>query len=266
MSRLGNLIHLILSAAFVLSGVGFVLSAQDMPRLASLDPPDAAMLSLAPVSDAPLPGAAIEGLSLPQIFLDPNNLVMWALLLSIWAALMLDALGEWLEVDQTTGPHPRQPLRQTAGPDVRWPLAAGLAFGTIWPWLIDAAQLVAAVGAALAAAALYLATVRAAGLRRPAIGFLAGWSLCLATVMLASQVGNWLDMSLAQAAILAILPAAGFGIAGQLRLGRRIGFSVALIWAFCGLALTTMGVSPMTAIAAILGIAAMATVLIRAAS
>lgn len=266
MERLGNLIHLIVSAAFVLSGLAFVLSAQDMPQLASLDPPDAAMLSLAPILDTPMPGAAIEGVSLPQVFLHPDNLVMWALLLAIWAAVMLDALGEWLEVEQTTGPRPRQPIPLSAGPGVRWPLAAGLALTAAWPWLIDDVPVLAAAAAVAGAVALYLASVNGAGLRRPTIGFLAGWSLCLAAVVLASLIGVWLDMSLAQAAILAILPAAGFGIAAQLRLGRRIGFSVAVIWAFCGLALTTMGVSPMTAIAAILGIAAMATVLIRAAS
>ena len=47
---------------------------------------------------------------------------------------------------------------------------------------------------------------------------------------------------------------------------KRQGYSVALIWAFCGLAISTMGSDPMIALAAIIGISAMATVLIRAAS
>ena len=49
-------------------------------------------------------------------------------------------------------------------------------------------------------------------------------------------------------------------------IGPSVGYSVALIWAFCGLALSTMGSDPMIALAAIIGISAMATVLIRAAS
>ena len=64
----------------------------------------------------------------------------------------------------------------------------------------------------------------------------------------------------------AILPAAALGMAAQMWIGPSVGYSVALIWAFCGLAISTMGSDPMIALAAIIGISAMATVLIRAAS
>ena len=67
-------------------------------------------------------------------------------------------------------------------------------------------------------------------------------------------------------AALAILPGAAIGMAAQLWIGPSIGYSAALIWAFCGLAVTTMGSDPMIALAAILGISGMAAVLVRAAS
>ena len=107
---------------------------------------------------------------------------------------------------------------------------------------------------------------RAAGRHRPAIGFLAGWATALASAALAELTAVQFGLSAQVVSAVAILPAAALGMAAQMWIGPSVGYSVALIWAFCGLAISTMGSDPMIALAAIIGISAMATVLIRAAS
>lgn len=186
---------------------------------------------------------------------------MWALLVSLWAAVGTDAVGQWLDPSDAEAKRSDRPGKAAA-----WPfLVPALSLGAVWPWLLDGAPWLATLFAMTAAALAFLAARRARTQRRAAIGFLAGWSIGLATAT-AARLHAPADISLAQTAMLAILPAAVLGVAAQVMLGRGIGVSVALIWAFCGLAMTTMVLSPLTAITATLGIAVMASVLIRAAS
>lgn len=252
MARGGNLIHSISTVAFVVSGLLFMASPQGSPGLAGLAVQGIGTLQLDPAPIVPL-----ARYPLPHLFLHPENPVMWALLLSLWILLVLDAIGQWVDPSDS----------DVAQQGPVWPMLSGaLILAAIWPWLLEPLPWLAAAAAVAMAVLAHLATLRAVGQSRPPVGFLAGWCLGLGMAALSALIGGRLGMSMPQTAVLAILPAAGFGMAAQLRLGRSIACSVALIWAFCGVATTTMGVSPMTAIAAILGISAMATVLIRAAS
>lgn len=259
MGHRANLVMLASTTVFVTSGIifSFVRQLDPVPANAGLSPNQMLMARGAEL-------VVLDGRPLPLLFLSPGNLVMWSLLAALWIALAMDAAGQWIDPSDppllsgglsADGQHPVWPM-----------LAVVLILAGCWPWLLGPLPWAAVLFALASAALAFLAALRAEGQRRPAVGFLAGWCLGVAMATLAERVGAPFSMSLAQTSILAILPAAGFGMAGQLLLGRAIGFSVALIWAFCGLAITAMVSSPMAAIAAILGIALMATVLIRAAS
>ena len=108
--------------------------------------------------------------------------------------------------------------------------------------------------------------IRARGQRRPAPAFLAGWSVALGTATVATLIGVPMSLTTPQTAILAILPGAVIGMIAQERLERSLGFSLAIIWAFCAVAISTMGSSPGVALAAIIGISGMGVVLVRAAT
>ena len=188
--------------------------------------------------------------------LDP--LADWQLVRLV-GKLQPDVVHTWDTVPGMLGP-----IR--AGRPRVWPVVMGaLVMGAAWPSLIDhpAVLTLATVAGAVAAT---VGARRAAGRHRPAIGFLAGWATALASAALAELASERFGLSAQAVSAEAILPAAAFGTAAQMWIGPSVGYSVALIWAFCGLALSTMGSDPMIALAAIIGISAMATVLIRAAS
>lgn len=153
------------------------------------------------------------------------------------------------------------------GRDRIWLLfSASLLGAALWPWMFDKHPGWLTVGTAVTAAAAIAAARRAAGRQRPAVGFFAGWATAVFSAALAAFVAVRLDMPIQALAALAILPGAAIGMAAQLWIGPSIGYSAALIWALCGLAVSTMGGDPIIALAAILGISGMATVLVRAAS
>ena len=81
-----------------------------------------------------------------------------------------------------------------------------------------------------------------------------------------SAPGAPLLLTTPQTAILAILPGSVIGMIAQERLQRSLAFSIAIIWAFCAVAITTMASSPGVALAAIIGISGMGVVLVRAAT
>ncbi|WP_372802983.1 hypothetical protein [Paracoccus seriniphilus] len=195
-----------------------------------------------------------------QLYLHPANIMLWALLLILWALLVLDTIGQWQDPSEPEG------RSQDVGQLV-WPgFSAALVLHALWPWLAQPAPWLAALAGLVAAALAYHATRCATDQNRPAIGFVAGWSLVIATALLASALAGSLEMAPAQASILGILIASGAGMTAQLQLGRQVAFSIAVISGFCAIAVTTMIHDPVTAIACILGITAMTAVLIRAAS
>jgi hypothetical protein len=198
--------------------------------------------------------SALPVATLPQLYVQPQNPLMWALLIALWLLLLADAIGQYLDPSDG-GEHPA------------WlPLSLALVWGAAWPWLAGVHKPLATLGALLMLTAALSGAIRARGQRRPAPGFLAGWSLALGTATLASLIGAPLDLTTPQTAILAILPGAVIGMIAQERLAGKIGFSLAMIWAFCAVAVTTMASSPGVALAAIIGISGMGVVLVRAAT
>lgn len=239
--------HLVVAAIFVICGVIFAMQ------------PDARIITDAARLAAPLlPPVAPTSIAIPHLYLNPDNLLMWMLLIAVWMMVMLDAVGQWID------PSDDEPIR--AGRPRVWPMLLGaLVLASVWPLLIDNSGVLTLASVAGAVAATVGAR-RAAGRHRPAIGFLAGWATALASAALAELTAVQFGLSAQVVSAVAILPAAALGMAAQMWIGPSVGYSVALIWAFCGLAISTMGSDPMIALAAIIGISAMATVLIRAAS
>lgn len=247
MTRIGSVLHLVVAAIFVICGVIFAMQ------------PDARIITDAARLAAPLlPPVAPTSIAIPHLYLNPDNLLMWMLLIAVWMMVMLDAVGQWID------PSDDEPIR--AGRPRVWPMLLGaLVLASVWPLLIDNSGVLTLASVAGAVAATVGAR-RAAGRHRPAIGFLAGWATALASAALAELTAVQFGLSAQVVSAVAILPAAALGMAAQMWIGPSVGYSVALIWAFCGLAISTMGSDPMIALAAIIGISAMATVLIRAAS
>src|SRR5690606_1994093 len=115
----GSVLHLLVVAIFVICGVAFAMLPD--PRIIS----DAARLA-APL----LPAVAPTSIAIPQLYLNPDNLLMWALLIAVWMMVMLDAVGQWIDPSDD---------RQVGGGQPRvWPvLLIGLLLGSALPFLID---------------------------------------------------------------------------------------------------------------------------------
>lgn len=248
MARAADILYLGSVTIFVASGISLATLGRPAIQIA------APSLLNAPGLDLFAHGIAKPVASLPQLYIQPQNPLMWALLITLWALLLLDGVGEFLDpADHGTRP--------------AWhPLTLALAVGAVWPWLVGLHKPLATMGALLMLTAALSGAIRARGQRRPAPAFLAGWSLALGTATLATLIGAPLSLTTPQTAILAILPGAVIGMIAQERLDGSLGFSLAMIWAFCAVAISTMGSSPGVALAAIIGISGMGVVLVRAAT
>lgn len=248
MARAADIIYLGSATAFVASGLALAMLGRPAVQI------------VAP-SLVPMPGhdpfgidPAIPVATLPQLYVQPQNPLMWALLIALWVLLLLDGIGQYLDPSDD-GPYPA------------WrPLSLALIGGAAWPWLVGVHKPLATLGALLMLTAALSGAIRARGQRRPAPAFLAGWSLALGTATVATLIGAPLALTTPQTAILAILPGAVIGMIAQERLGRSLGFSLAMIWAFCAVAISTMASNPGVALAAIIGISGMGVVLVRAAT
>lgn len=239
-----------LGAVMVFVASGLTLATLGRPALPIAGPTLPEDFSYGPFQlDAPAQVA-----SLPELYVQPQNPLMWSLLVMLWLLLILDGVGQYLDPSDR-GPLPAWP-----------PLTLCLVVGAIWPWIVGLSAPLATLGALLMLTGALTGALRARGQRRPAAGVLAGWCLAVGTATVATLIGAPLALNTAQTAILAILPGALIGMAVQGWLGRSISFSLAMIWAFCALAVTTMGSSPGVALAAIIGISGMGVVLVRAAT
>lgn len=246
MARPADLIHLISATAFVSSGA--VMATLSRPA-----PPTPLPIAFEALTyDMVGPGPEIPLPDLVRLYVQPQNAVMWALLVVLWLLVLVDAIGRYLE--------PGDASRTGA------PLSVALLSGAVWPWLQDASPLAGAGGALLMLGASLVAAIRAQGQRRPGPGFMAGWSLTLSLGAIAMLISTPLGLSTAQTAVVAMLPSALLGMAAQGRLGRSIAFAVAVIWAFCAVAVTTMGTGSGVALAAIIGTSGMGVALVRAAT
>jgi small basic protein len=256
MIKFGHIAQAASTVIFVGSSLGFALHTRPQALLRELDSPVATLTLLSPT----LPGPQ-SALILPQLYLAPENPVMWALLIVLWGLLAQDVVGQILD------PSDNYTLAAITTHHAIWPyLSLALICGAVWPWMVASDALPVVLGALFMMGATVIAAVRARKQLRPAIGFLAGWSTAICVAAVAAWIATELNLSMPMAAALMILPGAMIGTAAQDSIGQSIAYSAALIWAFFAIAVTTMGTSPITALAAIFGITAMAIVLIRAAS
>lgn len=247
MTRIGTLLHLGSAVTFVVSGVTLALWGRSVAAV------EAVQMS-GPLLAVPVPGP----IAVSERYLVPDNPLMWALLVTVWAMVLLDAVGQ--VIDPSDAPPVRAEQARI------WTLAVpALIVTTLCLRLTDRPSAMSVL-ATIAAVLAVIGARRSIGRHRPALGFLAGWTTALASAALAQTGSSLLGLPLHLDSAMAILPAAVMGIVAQVWIGPGIAYSVALIWAFCALAIATMGTDPLMALAAILGIAAMATVLVRAAS
>lgn len=248
MARVAETLYLGSVTIFVASSA--VLATLGRPAMQIASPILPQLYSYGPMDLEPVLPMA----TLPQLYVQPQNPLMWALLVVLWLMLLADGIGQYLEPSDR-GPHPA------------WrPLTMALAMGALWPWLVGFHKPLATLGALLMLTAALSGAMRVRGQGRSAPGFLAGWSLALGTATLASLIGAPMDLTTPQTAIVAILPGAIIGMVAQERLDGSLGLSLAMIWAFCAVAVTTMASSPGVALAAIIGISGMGVVLVRAAT
>ena len=247
MTRIGSLLHLGSAVTFVVSGVTLALWGRSVAAV------EAVQMS-GPLLALPVPAQ----IAVSERYLVPDNPLMWALLVTVWVMVLLDAVGQVID------PSDAEPVR--AGQARIWTMAVPALIVTTLSLRLTDRPLAMSALAILAAVLAVIGARRSIGRHRPALGFLAGWTTALASAALAQTASSLLGLPLHLDSAMAILPAAVMGMVAQVWIGPGVAYSAALIWAFCALAISTMGTDPLMALAAILGISAMATVLVRAAS
>lgn len=206
----------------------------------------------------------------------PDNPIMWALLvMAIIAALI----------------HLGARLANRMAPPAPWALVCGLIVAGLYhpaaaiePWT----GLIVALGAAalmllgVVAPAAQPELERAAGTgwadddpalqspvgqrwtaQRWAAAFVAGWVLMIAAGALAELAHQRLGLGSERAMLLALLAVALVATRAQLQIGATISFSLAIIWAMIGIAASAVSASITIATACVLGIAALAVVVVR---
>ncbi|AUH33729.1 hypothetical protein CUV01_10305 [Paracoccus tegillarcae] len=281
---------------FVSSSLFYAISAGPRAVPLPLVASESQLAAMTQLAVPGLPSAAmvpVAGrLDLYNPFLRPDNLMLWSLLIAVWFALILHAVtvlrqqhrferaGAVAVVNALpgmpdTGPPTAQEIaarhRHDNRPSEHAPLALALVLGAIWPWIIHQHQ---AVGFVMALAMLSLALAAAirgqrdgpAIRRRQTVGFFGGWATAVTYAAFASLLNNYLGIPAIAATVTAMLLCASAGVITQLRLGGVFSYSVAVIWSLVGLALVTMSADATIAMVAIIGISAMAIVLVRAAS
>ncbi len=249
MTRAGTFLLILATLGFIASSLGFALHMGAGPVGPSAD--DMARMLASPRFFAAEP----ERVDLSALFLHPQGIGMKTLLVMTWAALAYHALRSAL----SSAP---------AGRGGQAPLIGALALGAVWPWLVPTAPLLGFLLAGLTLAGLISAAMQEQYQghqieRSSALGFAAGWALLVWLSMLAALLQDRLDLSQPAAAVIAILIGAVAAVSLQLRLGRRIGFSVALIWGLIGVAAGTVTTDATIATVTVLAIAIIAVALVR---
>lgn len=209
-------------------------------------------------------GDGSGGLSLLGIVAQPTSAILWLLLAAVLLATVLHLVAR---------------ARARFAPPLPLAISAGLALAALWPWVIGPAPL---VGLALAAAACTALTLGIAQLpEEPPAGaevqsgsdslsgagahplaFVAGWVVMAAANALGLVLFG-MGMGLERSILLGLLVAALAAVWVQLRLQPLVTFSVAAIWAMIGIAAVTAGTSITIATACVLGISALAVVVVR---
>lgn len=206
--------------------------------------------------DRPITGrVALQGagpdMNLLGVMAQPTNVILWGLLFVAVAAAILHVVGR---------------LQERFGPPLPRAINLGLLCATASPWVVN---VVPALGILLAGAACLLVVrgidthpVPERGVGLFPIAFLAGWLLMTACSSLSLLI-YYMGVGLERAVLLGLLVAALAAVWLQLRIERFPSFSLAVIWAMIGLAGGTVGYSITIATACVLGISALAVVLVR---
>ncbi|RCW88119.1 hypothetical protein [Paracoccus lutimaris] len=250
MTRTGTSLLILATLGFIASSLGFALH-MDAGSVGSSAEGMARMLA-SPRYFAAEP----ERIDLSALFLHPQGIGMKTLLVMTWAALAYHALRNALS------PAP-------AGAGSQAPLIGALALGAVWPWLVPTAPILSFLLAGLTLVGLISAAMQEQQHqghqieRSSALGFAAGWGLLVWLSMLAALLQTPLGLSQDAAAVIAILIGSIAAVRLQLRLGRRIGFSVALIWGLIGIAAGTVTTDATIATVTVLAIAIIAVALVR---
>lgn len=239
-------------------------------------------------SVVPVPDLAIR-------ILRPDDPVLRGLLLAIWVALAIHATrmgfsqlrteraaavkraGRQAMFLSRTQAGPRDPHQVVAShaadhaPSELAPLTIALMGGALWPWVTIHAPTAGFLLAATTMLAAITTVVRGqrdgSKIRQSAaVGLFAGWMTVVTYAAFGSFMADQINVPPHAAAMVALLLCTGTGVFVQLQLGRGVSYSIGLIWALVGVAALTMNSDPLTAMAATLGISAMAIVLVRAAS
>ena len=249
MSRAGTSLLILVTLAFIASSLGFAMHMDS----ASVGVPaeDARRMLAAPRFF----DAAPARIDLSGLFLHPQDMAMKTLLVMTWAALAYHALRCALS------PAPARTTGQAS-------LIAALALGAVWPWIAPSHPMPGLLLAALTLTGLLRAAMQDQQQgpdleRSSALGFAAGWALLVWLSMLAALLQDGLGLSQPASAVIAIMIGAIAAVSLQLRLGRRIGFSVALIWGLIGVAASTVTTDATIATATVLAIAIIAVALVR---
>lgn len=253
MSRAGTSLLILATLAFIASSLGFALRMD--AASVGIPPEDVRLMLAAPRFF----DAAPARVDLSALFLHPQDMAMKTLLVMTWAALAYHALRCVLSPAPT--PTPARQTGQAA-------LIAALMLGAVWPWIAPAHPMPGFLLAALTLAGLLRAAMQDQPQgpdleRSSALGFAAGWALLVWLSMLAALLQDGLDLSQPAAAVIAIMIGAIAAVSLQLRLGHRIGFSVALIWGLIGIAASTVTTDTTIATATVLAIAIIAVALVR---
>jgi|GEM_PF-6093328 len=206
--------------------------------------------------DRPMTGRmALQGggaeMNLLGIMSQPTNVILWGLMIAAVAAAILHVVGR---------------LQERFGPPLPSAISLGLLCASVWPWVVNLAP---ALGILLGGLACLL-VVRGIDIHpRPQrgvglfpIAFLAGWLLMTACSSLSLLI-YYMGIGLERSILLGLLAAALSAVWLQLRIDRFPTFSLAVIWAMIGLAGGTVGYSITIATACVLGISALAVVLVR---
>ena len=270
MRRAGASLLILMVLAFIAS-----LTARALRPTAPAAPP-------MPPED-PLLGTATTVVDVPGLFLRPDSHVLLALTAAVFAALAFHALRRALAVRRlriaesaiprstarrlaagAAGPLPPGQMVQDHSADdsllEHAPLILALGLGAVWPWMIERFPLTSFLMAALMLAGFLAAALR--GLRQAghirkskALSFVAGWATLVTLEVFIGLLQMRLGVPLVLASTVGMVLVALATVGVQLRLGRSISYSVAVIWGLIGLVVATVTVNVAVATLAVLAIA-----------
>ncbi len=209
------------------------------------------MITLSP----PLPA-----LGAVDAFLRPHGLPLTLMLITVLLMMLAYLWRCWRQA------------RQEVAPNINHvPLALALGLAAAWPWVALnwplSGRLLCGAMLALALLALFVQRRRSSDrIQIAAVAIFAGWATALCFWGLGNFVATIPGLNSSEGAMIGILAIAALTTAVQMRMGRRSAYAVAVIWGLAGIAVLELDSDLKVAMAAILGIAAISTAVVRTTS